>query len=115
MADWKKKTYSLAWLRLRAHNRHDRTVMAFLKGIGVVPEDIDHRRAGRLGIEPTPTSAAIRGEYLAGFAFDWDQLGESTPRQFVEALECELSDSEKRDTVSDILGSLGAFVEAVAA
>lgn len=107
--DWKTETYGYHWLRKQAADHdHLTSAMGFLKAIGVVPEGVDYRRSNIPGAVAAPQPDSVPAEYLAGMAVDWDSLGESEPRYFIEALEFECAGTAKRDAVATMLAELGA-------
>jgi len=111
MTDWREKTFSLTYIynSLSIHERwngEDIPAMEFLKNCMIVPADVVWKR--RNSMTRTSLSAAgIPAGYLAELAYDWDKDGPSSPRDFVHALEFEISGHPRNDEVSQVLGSLG--------
>jgi hypothetical protein len=105
------RTYGYHWLRKQAADHpHLTSAMEFLKVVGVVPQDEEFTGRNwlpRTNLDPN----AISARYLAEFANDWDELGESSPGYFIEALEFECAGSEKRDVVAETLMALGEQAE----
>lgn len=108
-ADWAKQTYGFNWLRKQATDHgHLTSAMDFLQAVGVVPADSSFRRKTRWTSNSLPASA-IPALYLAEFANDWDSVGESSPVDFMEAVEFEVAGTSKRDVVAETLAELGAI------
>jgi len=91
-----------------ADTLHDGSIFLWLRTIGVVPEDVYFASPPRSYRSMRRDS--INVGYLAGIAYEWDTWGKSTPREFVDAIECELEDSPKKDIISETLAFLGREV-----
>jgi hypothetical protein len=114
MEDWKKKTWSLAFLREQAqlaeelmHPDDKRVPMLnFLKYLGIVPTDVKWTRRNalpRLGIPGENLTA----EYLAEVAYEWDEDGWTTPTEFVELCLAPEVAGHERDVIIKALARLG--------
>lgn len=76
----------------------------WLKALAIIPDDVNWMRPVLPKIELDP--AAIPVGYLAAVAFEWDSWGESTPEQFLDAIQCEMRGA-RRDAIAELLMSLG--------
>lgn len=101
--DWMQQTYSISWLRERAHERRGLTgMMLFLRTIGVVPWDAPYTR--RQSIPNTNLNPdAISAIYLAGFANGWDDLGDSDPVEAIDALSAEVVGEPRHAVVTEAI------------
>lgn len=111
MTEWQKRTHALSWLKKQAfdHRSLDNQ-MVFLKAVGVVPEDVEFRGRNWLPSTNLP-AAAIPARYIAEVANEWDEMGPSSPVDFIHALSFECAGTTQRDEVADVLASLGAFIQ----
>lgn len=111
MTDWKTQTYRLSWLKMQAA-RHPylSNAMAFLRVVGVVPEDVEFTRRNALPNTCLPAHA-IPAQYLAEVANDWDALGPATPSEFINAISFECAGTPQRDVVAQTLAALGAVMQ----
>ena len=109
--DWKTQTYALSWLRKQASDHaHLQSAEAFLRVIGVVPEDEDRLYQRNVEISTSLPKAAIPGKYLATMAYEWDKLGASSPVDYIHALSFECAGTHQRDVVAETLATLGALL-----
>lgn len=105
--DWDKETWTFDHLNQFAAVRGEHTsAMAFLKSIQVVPSSVGRVPAADY-IVTNLNPNAIPAGYLASLAQDWDNDGESSPQEFVNALRPELRDFPERDAVRDTLEAAG--------
>ncbi len=103
--NWTGQTYGLDWLNEQANAHHSLPyAMDFLREIGVVRGP--WRRANALP-RTSLDRQAIPAGYLAEVAYTWDRDGESSPTDFVSALEFEVDGTDKNDLVGEVLSSLG--------
>jgi len=80
-------------------------MVTWLQIIGVIPSDVKCNRGNRhpnTNLNPRK----IRAGYLAELAHDWDQLGHTSPRDFVNALSFEVSGQPGRISVQTVLAEL---------
>ena len=109
--DWKTQTYALSWLRKQASDHaHLRSAEAFLRAIGVVPEDVDRLYQRNVEISTSLPKAAIPAKYLATMAHEWDNMGPSSPVDYIHALSFECAGTQQRDVVAETLAALGALL-----
>lgn len=104
---WKDQPYSLDWLYNHIFS-YDRPmkIIDWLRIIGVIPNDVIWTRRNSL----TKTSLdanAIKGGYLAELAYEWDEDGETTIKEFLESLEYEVAGHPKNRNVAEVMGELG--------
>lgn len=102
--EWMSMTFSLAHLREMARPfGHLTNVTSWLYRIGVMPDVQVRAMNPRVELDPD----AIPADYLASVAAEWDEMGPSSPKQFLDALECETRGS-KRDVIVEALSLAGA-------
>jgi hypothetical protein len=104
-ADWQKQTCTLGWLRDREDTRHI-SILAWLTSLGLIPEGagkLSHNKIIRLAMDPKK----IEIGYLASAACEWDCIGPSRPRDFLNAIELETAGSTRKDTIVETLTALG--------
>jgi hypothetical protein len=69
-------------------------MMDFLREIGVVPDNATWNK--RFSMYPLLNPKAIRAEYLASFALEWDDDGPSLPIEWVSMIAKECSGTPER-------------------
>lgn len=107
--DWTRRNISLPFIREKAHewdSNHDSGMMDFMRWAGLVPRDTVFTRRNslpRTSLDPN----FIPVVYLAEVANEWDEDGYSTAVDFVDAIEFEVSGTNKNTLVSEVMGELG--------
>lgn len=97
--EWMSTTFSLAQLREMARPfGHLTNITSWLYRIRVMPDVRVRAMNPKADLDPN----AIPAGYLASVAAEWDDLGPSSPKQFLDALECETRGA-KRDVVIEAL------------
>lgn len=79
--------------------------MQWLYAIGVVPNNVI--RLATREVKTDLDREEINCGYLAASAYEWDVWGPSTPDEFLDAIECELSGSNQKSAIYGVLLALG--------
>jgi hypothetical protein len=105
LAAWQTRTCTLDWLRDRQDQGRFIAVLPWLKSLGLVPEGVGRLRKAKVKL--AMDAKKIEVGYLASTAYEWDQLGASRPRDFLDAIELETAGSTKKDAIVQTLTELG--------
>lgn len=107
--NWRDDKISLRELRLMERKwTHlkpgtQTSILSWLKDAALVPEDeypspMDPKRLN---------ADSISMLYLASFAREWDLWGLSTPKEFLDGLEFEIQDTNRKDSLINLLAAVG--------
>ena len=102
---WQLRTFALSWLRGQAEDCPQEPSFQWLKRLGVVPLDLVSMPVSQV-LSDIHEDKFTAG-YLASAAFEWDSWGASKPIDFVKALELEVNGNTQRDSIRELLTSLG--------
>lgn len=115
--DWKTKTWSIAYLSHAAWvwDRHVEaeyykaglSMITFLKWAGVIPLNVEWRRRNAIP-QTSINGEAIPGGYLAEVAYEWDDDGVTTARQFTDMLKAEIAGTPENEVISETMQELGS-------
>lgn len=110
MIPWQERTVEFEQLRRYATDfAHFDLVVPWLYAIGVLPNDVLSLPEPTIRTELNPSS--IKCGYLAASAFQWDDMGPSSPSDFLDAIEFEIAGSKRKAAAAEALTQLGRETE----
>jgi len=101
-SDWRTGTVSLKYLKANA-TQDTGSILDWLRLITPIPLTGIFQPMKYRTLDPD----AIRLDYLAAVAQEWESWGHSQPTEFVAALAMETKDSPGRDAITKMLTLLG--------
>ena len=102
-------TTTMKFLKASAFwNRNMTSAVEWLKRVGLIPADVENVKPRQALTDLDPE--AVRLDYLAAVAFEWDTWGPASPVDLVKALEAETRGA-RRDLITETLLSLGRQME----
>lgn len=105
--DWKTQTWDYDKLYENAKNsRRKDNATEWLRDVGVVPKDVNWKRAPMSVYNGLPRDA-MKAQALAELAYEFDNYGSGTPIEYMDWLEFEVRDSYKRKQFLAVLFELG--------